>query len=191
MKLLSIIMATSTYNIDICWTYGYFHLLLKGAYWQEIYFHQRKLIAYPITSCDVYGARNQGLRKGVELLRLEAWNNFLHAGLAVKERLDGIFTPSFYGRTVKMVVLRSSGTVSAEPEATTPKRRTIELDTSSEFLSLVPAVSQRKSARSTRSSRSPNDSFSSPENNSVNVRKCMQTADNRAGGEVVIVGCYI
>ncbi|XP_017265508.1 ATPase family AAA domain-containing protein 2 isoform X2 [Kryptolebias marmoratus] len=65
-----------------------------------------------------------------------------------------------------MVVRRSSGTVGAEPEATTPKRRTIEMDTSSEFLSLIPAASQRKSARSTRSSRSLNDSFSSPENNS-------------------------
>lgn len=93
-----------------------------------------------------------------------------------------------------MVVLRSSGTVGAEPEATTPKRRTIELDTSSEFLSLVPAGSQRKSARSTRSTRSLNDSFSSPENNPVNVRTCRQLRtelEDRFSGEVVIAGCYM
>ncbi|XP_030606598.1 ATPase family AAA domain-containing protein 2 isoform X3 [Archocentrus centrarchus] len=66
-----------------------------------------------------------------------------------------------------MVVLRSSGSVGAEPVASTPKRRSIELDTSSEFLSLLPA-SQRKSARLTRSSRGPNDSFSSSENNTAN-----------------------
>uniref|UniRef100_A0AAX7VNP7 ATPase family AAA domain-containing protein 2 n=1 Tax=Astatotilapia calliptera TaxID=8154 RepID=A0AAX7VNP7_ASTCA len=65
-----------------------------------------------------------------------------------------------------MVVLRSSGSVGAEPVATTPTR-TIELDTSSEFLSLLPA-SQRKSARLSRSSRAPYDSFSSPENNTAN-----------------------
>ncbi|XP_005943862.1 ATPase family AAA domain-containing protein 2 isoform X1 [Haplochromis burtoni] len=65
-----------------------------------------------------------------------------------------------------MVVLRSSGSVGAEPVATTPTR-TIELDTSSEFLSLLPA-SQRKSARLSRSSRAPYDSFSSPENNIAN-----------------------
>ncbi|XP_028281971.1 ATPase family AAA domain-containing protein 2 isoform X2 [Parambassis ranga] len=66
-----------------------------------------------------------------------------------------------------MVMLRSSGNVGAEPEATTPKRRTMELDTSSEFLSLIPA-SQRKSGRLTRSSRTLDDSFSSPENNTAN-----------------------
>ncbi|KAM9852704.1 ATPase family AAA domain-containing protein 2 [Aulostomus maculatus] len=66
-----------------------------------------------------------------------------------------------------MVILRSSSGVGAEPAATTPKRRSIELDTSSEFLSLVPA-SQRKSARLTRSSRSVDDSFSSPDNNRAN-----------------------
>ncbi|XP_029928549.1 ATPase family AAA domain-containing protein 2 isoform X2 [Myripristis murdjan] len=65
-----------------------------------------------------------------------------------------------------MVILRSSGNAGAEP-ATTPKRRSLELDTSSEFLSLLPA-SQRKSARLTRSSRALDDSFSSPENNTVN-----------------------
>ncbi|XP_037533049.1 ATPase family AAA domain-containing protein 2 [Nematolebias whitei] len=63
-----------------------------------------------------------------------------------------------------MVVLRSSGSVGAEPEAITPKRRAVDLDTSSEFLSLVPAATQRKSARATRSSRFLNNSFSSPEN---------------------------
>ncbi|XP_024123834.1 ATPase family AAA domain-containing protein 2 isoform X3 [Oryzias melastigma] len=62
-----------------------------------------------------------------------------------------------------MVILRSSGCVGAESVATTPKRRTLELDTSSEFLSLVPG-SQKKSTRMTRSFRSLNDSFSSPEN---------------------------
>ncbi|XP_026148827.1 ATPase family AAA domain-containing protein 2 isoform X2 [Mastacembelus armatus] len=66
-----------------------------------------------------------------------------------------------------MVILRSSGNVGAEPVATTLKRRTMELDTSSEFLSLLPA-SQRKSARLTRSTRAADDSFSSPENNRVN-----------------------
>ncbi|XP_008285122.1 ATPase family AAA domain-containing protein 2 [Stegastes partitus] len=66
-----------------------------------------------------------------------------------------------------MVILRSSGGVGAEPGATTPKRRSMELDTSSEFLSLLPA-SQRKSARLTRSSRGADDSFSSPENNTAN-----------------------
>uniref|UniRef100_A0AAQ6A0W4 ATPase family AAA domain-containing protein 2 n=1 Tax=Amphiprion ocellaris TaxID=80972 RepID=A0AAQ6A0W4_AMPOC len=66
-----------------------------------------------------------------------------------------------------MVILRSSGSVGAEPGATTPKRRSVELDTSSEFLSLLPA-SQRKSARLTRSARPVDDSFSSPENNTAN-----------------------
>ncbi|XP_071326843.1 ATPase family AAA domain-containing protein 2-like isoform X2 [Trachinotus anak] len=65
-----------------------------------------------------------------------------------------------------MVILRSSGSVGADPVAT-PKRRSMELDTSSEFLSLLPA-SQRKSARLTRSSRALDDSFSSPETNTVN-----------------------
>ncbi|XP_070690704.1 ATPase family AAA domain-containing protein 2-like [Pempheris klunzingeri] len=66
-----------------------------------------------------------------------------------------------------MVIRRTSGGVGAEPVAATPKRRSVELDTSSEFLSLVPA-SQRKSARLTRSSRALDDSFSSPENNTAN-----------------------
>nr|XP_054596622.1 ATPase family AAA domain-containing protein 2 isoform X2 [Nothobranchius furzeri] len=66
-----------------------------------------------------------------------------------------------------MVVLRSSGGVGAEPEAAIPKRRTDELDSSSEFVLLIPA-SRKKSARLTRSSRSLNDSFSSPENIVVN-----------------------
>ncbi|XP_035984936.1 ATPase family AAA domain-containing protein 2 isoform X2 [Fundulus heteroclitus] len=62
-----------------------------------------------------------------------------------------------------MVVLRSnSGGVGAEPE-----RRSLDLETSSDFLSLTPTL-QRKSARVTRSSRTLNDSFSSPENASVN-----------------------
>ncbi|KAM6909707.1 ATPase family AAA domain-containing protein 2 [Xenentodon cancila] len=66
-----------------------------------------------------------------------------------------------------MVILRSSGSVGADPVASTPKRRSVELDTSSEFLSLIPA-SQRKSTRLTRSSRSLNDSCSSPENSTAN-----------------------
>ncbi|XP_068591755.1 ATPase family AAA domain-containing protein 2B isoform X2 [Cebidichthys violaceus] len=67
-----------------------------------------------------------------------------------------------------MVILRSSsGGTGAEPVATTPKRRSMELETSSEFLSLLPA-SQRKSARVTRSSQALEDSFSSVENSSVN-----------------------
>uniref|UniRef100_A0A3B4AX49 ATPase family AAA domain-containing protein 2 n=1 Tax=Periophthalmus magnuspinnatus TaxID=409849 RepID=A0A3B4AX49_9GOBI len=64
-----------------------------------------------------------------------------------------------------MVILRSNGNAGAEP-GTTPKRRSSELDTSSEFLSLLPA-SQRKTARVTRSSRVLDDSFSSPENSSA------------------------
>ncbi|KAM4581278.1 ATPase family AAA domain-containing protein 2 isoform 3-T3 [Odontesthes bonariensis] len=78
-----------------------------------------------------------------------------------------------------MVILRSSsgsGSVGAEPVATTPKRRTVDLDASSEFLSLIPA-SQRKPARLTRSSRSLNDSFSSPENNSVNGHADLKQED--------------
>ncbi|KAJ4930997.1 hypothetical protein JOQ06_025298 [Pogonophryne albipinna] len=67
-----------------------------------------------------------------------------------------------------MVILRSSGGgPGAEPIATTPNRRSMELETSSEFLSLLPA-SHRKSARQTRSSRALDDSFSSTENNTVN-----------------------
>ncbi|XP_031731941.1 ATPase family AAA domain-containing protein 2 isoform X1 [Anarrhichthys ocellatus] len=67
-----------------------------------------------------------------------------------------------------MVILRSSsGGTGAQPMATTPKRRSMELETSSEFLSLIPA-SQRKSGRLTRSSQALEDSFSSLENNSVN-----------------------
>uniref|UniRef100_A0AAV2MBB2 ATPase family AAA domain-containing protein 2 n=1 Tax=Knipowitschia caucasica TaxID=637954 RepID=A0AAV2MBB2_KNICA len=64
-----------------------------------------------------------------------------------------------------MVFLRSSGNAGAEP-GTTPKRGVSEMDTSSEFLSLLPA-SQRKTARVTRSSRGLDDSFSSPENSSA------------------------
>lgn len=74
-----------------------------------------------------------------------------------------------------MVMLRNSGGVGAESVATTPKRRSVELDTSSEFLSLLPA-SQKKSARVTRSSRPLDESFSSPENNAVNVSVHIQTA---------------
>lgn len=78
-----------------------------------------------------------------------------------------------------MVILRRSSGVGAEPVATTPKRRSMELDTSSEFLSLLPA-SQRKSARLTRSSQALDDSFSSPENNSANVSLHTETAALRA-----------
>ncbi|XP_008322158.1 ATPase family AAA domain-containing protein 2 isoform X3 [Cynoglossus semilaevis] len=65
-----------------------------------------------------------------------------------------------------MVMLRSSGNNGAEP-VTAPKRRSMDMDTSSDFLSLLPA-SQRKSARVTRSNRLLEDSFSSPEHNLVN-----------------------
>ncbi|XP_035862222.1 ATPase family AAA domain-containing protein 2 isoform X3 [Sander lucioperca] len=76
-----------------------------------------------------------------------------------------------------MVILRSSsGGVGAEPVATTPKRRSMELETSSEFLSLFPA-SQRKSARQTRSSRALDDSFSSTENNMVNGHADMKQVE--------------
>lgn len=66
-----------------------------------------------------------------------------------------------------MVILRSGGGVGAARMATTPTRNT-DLDTSSEFLSLLPA-SQRRSTRVTRFSRIPDDSFSSPEHETVNV----------------------
>lgn len=66
-----------------------------------------------------------------------------------------------------MVILRSSGGVGAEPVASSPKKRSMELDTSSDFLSLFPA-SPRKSPRRTRSSRALDDSFSSLENNTAN-----------------------
>uniref|UniRef100_A0A3B3YK56 ATPase family AAA domain-containing protein 2 n=1 Tax=Poecilia mexicana TaxID=48701 RepID=A0A3B3YK56_9TELE len=80
-----------------------------------------------------------------------------------------------------MVVLRSSGGVGAEPVATIPKRRTTELEMSPDFLSLIPA-SQRKSARVTRSSRSLNDSFSSPETNSMNGHRDMKQDNGRGLG---------
>ncbi|XP_056300292.1 ATPase family AAA domain-containing protein 2-like isoform X3 [Pseudoliparis swirei] len=67
-----------------------------------------------------------------------------------------------------MVILRSSGGGGAEPVATTPKRFVVvELDASSEFLSLLPAA-QRKSSRRTRSSQALEDSFSSVESNTPN-----------------------
>ncbi|XP_077431925.1 ATPase family AAA domain-containing protein 2 isoform X2 [Vanacampus margaritifer] len=62
-----------------------------------------------------------------------------------------------------MVMLRSSGGV-VQHVAATPNRRSMELDTSSEFLSLVPAL-PRKSPRSTRTSRFLDDSLGSPEHN--------------------------
>ncbi|XP_019748628.1 ATPase family AAA domain-containing protein 2 isoform X2 [Hippocampus comes] len=64
-----------------------------------------------------------------------------------------------------MVMLRSNGSgVVVQPLTATPNRRSMELDTSSEFLSLVPAL-QRKSPRSTRTCRSLDDSLGSPEHN--------------------------
>ncbi|XP_038145602.1 ATPase family AAA domain-containing protein 2-like isoform X1 [Cyprinodon tularosa] len=78
-----------------------------------------------------------------------------------------------------MVVLRSSGGVGAEPMATAPKRRSMDLETSTDFLSLIPA-SQRKSARMTRSSRSLNDSFSSPENTPINGHADLKQDDGRS-----------
>ncbi|XP_074510873.1 ATPase family AAA domain-containing protein 2 isoform X3 [Sebastes fasciatus] len=66
-----------------------------------------------------------------------------------------------------MVILRSSsGGTGAEPVAA-PQRSSMELETSSEFLSLLPA-SQRKSARSSQASQALDDSFSSSEHNLVN-----------------------
>lgn len=89
-----------------------------------------------------------------------------------------------------MVILRSSGGVGAEPVATTPKRRSMELDTSSEFLSLLPA-SQRKSARLTRSSRAHDDSFSSPENTTANVSMHTQTSGLRTGSPFIVCINYL
>lgn len=66
-----------------------------------------------------------------------------------------------------MVILRSGGGAGAAPMGTTPKR-TADLDTSSEFLSLLP-TSQRRQTRLTRSSRLLDDTFSSPEHTAVNV----------------------
>lgn len=79
-----------------------------------------------------------------------------------------------------MVLLRSSGGgPGAEPIATTPNRRSMELETSSEFLSLLPA-SHIKSTRQTRSSRALDDSFSSTENNTVNGHADLKQ-DERSG----------
>ncbi|XP_068426543.1 ATPase family AAA domain-containing protein 2-like isoform X2 [Clinocottus analis] len=79
-----------------------------------------------------------------------------------------------------MVILRSSsGGAGAEPVATTPKRRSMELDASSEFLSLLPA-SQRKSAKQTRSSPGLDDSFSSLESNMLNGHADMKQ-EKRSG----------
>nr|XP_020490645.1 ATPase family AAA domain-containing protein 2 isoform X1 [Labrus bergylta] len=84
-----------------------------------------------------------------------------------------------------MVILRSSsgggGGVGAGSAATTPKRRSMELDTSAEFLSLLPA-SQRKSARLTRSSQQAlDDSFSSPEHTTANNGHADMKQDERSG----------
>ncbi|XP_061676443.1 ATPase family AAA domain-containing protein 2-like isoform X2 [Syngnathoides biaculeatus] len=66
-----------------------------------------------------------------------------------------------------MVVLRSSGgSAVVQPVATTPGRRSMELDTSSEFLSLDPAL-QRKTPRPTRTSRTLDHSLASPEHKRV------------------------
>ncbi|XP_074539836.1 ATPase family AAA domain-containing protein 2 isoform X2 [Halichoeres trimaculatus] len=75
-----------------------------------------------------------------------------------------------------MVILRSSGGVVAEPAASTPKRRSLDLDASAEFLSLLPA-SQRKSGRLTRSSRALDDSFSSPDHSTANGHAEMKPDD--------------
>ncbi|XP_053289105.1 ATPase family AAA domain-containing protein 2 isoform X3 [Pleuronectes platessa] len=73
-----------------------------------------------------------------------------------------------------MVILRSSsgGGVGAEP-ATTPKRRSMELDTSGDFLSLIPA-SHSKSARVTRSSRALDEGFTGHDDNTVNGQSDMR-----------------
>ncbi|XP_049586329.1 ATPase family AAA domain-containing protein 2 isoform X1 [Syngnathus scovelli] len=63
-----------------------------------------------------------------------------------------------------MGMLRGSGGGGVQPVATTPNRRSMELDTSSEFLSLVPA-SQRNNPRSTRTCRAREDHLGSPEHN--------------------------
>ncbi|CAJ1062032.1 ATPase family AAA domain-containing protein 2-like isoform X2 [Xyrichtys novacula] len=83
-----------------------------------------------------------------------------------------------------MVILRSSGGgggggVGAEPTASAPKRRSAEMDTSGEFLSLIPA-SLRKSARLTRSSRALDDSFSSPDHRTANGHADMKSGEGRS-----------
>ncbi|XP_056141706.1 ATPase family AAA domain-containing protein 2-like isoform X2 [Lampris incognitus] len=78
-----------------------------------------------------------------------------------------------------MVVVRRSGSNGAKP-ATTPKRRSSELDMSSEFLSFLPA-SQRKSARLTRSARYLDDSFSSPENRTANGHPDVKEGERGTG----------
>ncbi|KAF0045112.1 hypothetical protein F2P81_001641 [Scophthalmus maximus] len=82
-----------------------------------------------------------------------------------------------------MVILRSSSGgagaeagAGAEP-ATTPKRRSTELDTSSEFLSLFPA-SDRKSPRVTRSSRALDDSVGSCQNGTNGHADMMQDEES-------------
>ncbi|KAM4633071.1 ATPase family AAA domain-containing protein 2 isoform 2-T2 [Polymixia lowei] len=79
-----------------------------------------------------------------------------------------------------MVILRSSGGGAGAEPATTPKRRSVVLDTSSEFLSLLPA-SQRKSARLSRSARGLDDSCSSPENNTTNGHADVKEEEERSG----------
>ncbi|XP_057689376.1 ATPase family AAA domain-containing protein 2-like isoform X2 [Corythoichthys intestinalis] len=72
-----------------------------------------------------------------------------------------------------MVILRSSGGgLVVQPVVSAPNRRSMELDTSSEFLSLVPTL-QRKSPRSTRTSRALDDSLGSPEHNKVTAGSCL------------------
>lgn len=65
-----------------------------------------------------------------------------------------------------MVILRRSSS-GVQPAAETPRRRPVDLDRSTEFLSLLPA-SQTRSGRLTRSARALEDSFSSPEHSTTN-----------------------
>lgn len=125
----------------------------------------RALAYLGLTSDDVYGARNQGFAK---LRACVSWRHLGYPGYAhctVNSRQNIVWSTvirTIKGVEVKMVILRSSGNVGAETAVTTPRRRTMDLDSSSEFVSLLPAP-QRKSSRLTRSSRILNDSANSPE----------------------------
>ncbi|KAM6968046.1 ATPase family AAA domain-containing protein 2 [Aplochiton taeniatus] len=72
-----------------------------------------------------------------------------------------------------MVMLRNRDSAGADPAAT-PKRRALELDTSSEFLSLLPAP-QKKSSRL---QQGLDDSFSSIEHDSPNRASAAREADS-------------
>ncbi|XP_061144051.1 ATPase family AAA domain-containing protein 2-like isoform X1 [Syngnathus typhle] len=79
-----------------------------------------------------------------------------------------------------MGMLRGGGD-GVQPVATTPNRRSMELDTSSEFLSLVPA-SRRNNPRSTRTGRAREHHLGSPEHNRLKSFCDRQGDDEQQSG---------